>query len=62
MEMKNWTVRRTKERDALMQRVREKLKESGREVETIYDTPTTAAVIDEALKALDKELSKETSK
>jgi hypothetical protein len=62
MSDKNWTVRRTAERDELMEGLRAKLLASGRAVETIHGVPTTAGVIEEALKELDKVLSKQSAK
>lgn len=53
---KNWTLRQTPERIARMERLRQMLKDSGRDLETIYDTVTTAAILDEALAALEREL------
>jgi hypothetical protein len=55
---KNWTIRRTPERDQLLARVRAKINQSGRQVETIHGVPTTAGIVEEALKELDKQLSK----
>lgn len=50
---KAWSIRRTPERDALVEKLRERLQNSGRTVETIHGVVTTAAVIDEALKVLE---------
>jgi hypothetical protein len=54
-----YTLRRTSERDELIERLRSKIKASGREVETIHGVPTTAGIMDTALKELDKQLSKQ---
>lgn len=56
MNERVWTIRRTDEREALIETLREALKKSGREVETIHGAVTTAAVFDAALRALEKEL------
>lgn len=42
-----------------MERLRAHIKASGRKVETIHGVPTTAGIMDEALKELDKQLSKQ---
>lgn len=57
MNERVWTIRRTDEREALVEKLREALKASGRDVETIHGAVTTAAVFDAALKALEMELS-----
>lgn len=62
MEVANWTLRNTNERDAIIKRLREKLQLSGRKVDTIHGVVSTASVFDEALKALEKELDKELKK
>lgn len=62
MEVTNWTLRNTEERDALIKRLREKLKKSGRKVDTIHGVVSTASVFDEALKALEKELDEQESR
>lgn len=54
-----FTIRRTTEREALIERLRAKIKNSGRVVETIHGVPTTAGIVEEALKELDKQLSKQ---
>lgn len=57
-----WNIRKTPERETVIEGLRERLKASGRSVETIHGSVTTAAIFDEALKALDKELTKESKK
>lgn len=57
-----WTIRRTTEREALVEKLRGQLKESDRKVETLYDTVTTSAIFDEALKELEKSLERGKSK
>ena len=59
MNERVWTIRRTDERERLIEALRALLKSSGREVETIHGTVTTAAIFDEALRALEKELEQE---
>lgn len=59
---KSWSIRRTPERDAAVERLRTKLGKSGREVETIHGVVSTAAVIDEALKELERILDRELEK
>jgi hypothetical protein len=54
-----FTIRRTTQREELIERLRVKIKNSGREVETIHGVPTTAGIVEEALKELDKQLSKQ---
>lgn len=56
---KNWTIRRTAEREVLVEKLRAQLKISGRKVETMYDTVTTSAIFDEALKELEKALERD---
>lgn len=62
MSDKAWSIRRTEERDLLVEQLRQKLAASGRPVETIHGVVTTTAIIDEALKELDKALEKEAPK
>lgn len=59
MQVINWTLRNTEEREALIERLRIKLKNSGRKVETIHGVVQTASILDEALKALERELDQE---
>lgn len=56
---RSWTIRRTAEREALVDRLRDQLKNSGREVETLYGVVTTSAIFDEALKELERVLQTE---
>lgn len=58
MAQSAWNIRRTDEREAIMERLRQKLGASGREVETIHGVVTTTAIFDEALKELEKALDK----
>lgn len=53
---KSLNLRLTNERYELIEKLRKKLKRSGRDVQKVHGAVTTSAVIDEALKALDKEL------
>ncbi len=64
MDNRNYTIRRTDERETIIERLRDKLTHSGRKLETIHGIVTTAAIFDEALKELEKSLegSKETAK
>lgn len=59
MDNRAWTLRYTSERDELVERLRMKLKQAGRKVDTIHGVITNASVFDEALKALEKELDQE---
>lgn len=59
MEVQNWTLRNTDEREATINRLRAKLKASNRKVETIHGIPTTAGIFDHALAALERELDQE---
>lgn len=52
-------LRITDDREAIIERLRQRLAISGRKVEMIHGTVTTSGILDEALKALDKELDKE---
>jgi hypothetical protein len=53
---KHLSIRLTDERQNNIERLRQLLQQSGRNVETIHGVVTTAAVIDEALKALADDL------
>lgn len=57
-----WNIRRTDDRDEIMERLRVKLAASGRPVETIHGVVTTTSIFDEALKELEKALDKEAAK
>lgn len=59
MEVQNWTLRNTQEREDRINRLRAKLKASNRKVETIHGVPTTAGIFDAALIALERELDQE---
>ncbi len=52
-------LRITDWRAETIERLRRRLGASGRDVETIHGMATTSGIIDEALKALEKELDKE---
>jgi hypothetical protein len=54
---KHLSIRLTGDRNEQIEHLRQKLQSSGRELETIHGVVTTSAVIDEALKALDAQLS-----
>jgi len=59
MENKSWTLRFTPDRHELIERLREKLKQAGREVETVHGVVSNASVFDAALTALERELDTE---
>ncbi|MEO8610120.1 MAG: hypothetical protein ABI690_19655 [Chloroflexota bacterium] len=59
MSERAWNLRRTPQRDKLIESLRGKLAQSGRTVETIHGVVTTAAIFDEGLKALERELDAE---
>lgn len=56
MRDRAWNIRRTPEREALVEKLRLRLKTSGREVDIIDGAVPTASIFDEALKELDKAL------
>lgn len=56
---RNWTLRRTPERAALVEELQAALKRVKPDVDSIYGTATVAAVIDEALLALKRELDRQ---
>lgn len=63
MEQKGYYgLRITDERRMLIENLRTKLATSGRDVKTIHGVVTTSDILDEALKALDKELDREQRK
>lgn len=62
MENKAFALRYTPARGELVERLRVKLKAVGRQVETLHGVVTNAYVLDEALKALERELDKELKK
>lgn len=55
-------LRITDDREEIFERLRRRLATSGRKVEMIHGMVTTSGIIDEALKALDKELDREEKK
>lgn len=60
MEQKGYYgLRITGERHEIIERLRKRLATSGRDVKTIHGMVTTSDIIDEALKALEKELDRE---
>jgi hypothetical protein len=54
--MQHWTIRRTEEREVLIESLRDLLGKSGRDVERVHGVVTTSAIIDEALKMLLRDL------
>ena len=52
----NLIIRWTTEREKKLEAIRDKLRTSNRDIEKIHGAPTNAAIVDEALKALEREL------
>jgi hypothetical protein len=55
-------LRITDEREEIIERLRRRLATSGRDVKTIHGMVTTSDIIDEAFKALEKELDRDDKK
>ena len=59
MDNKQWALRHTDDRKALVDRVRQKLEATKRELPRLHGVITDAALLELGLKALERELDKE---
>ena len=59
MENKQWALRYTPERVALIERLRAKLEQVNRKVSRLHGTITDAAILEQGLQALERELDQE---
>jgi hypothetical protein len=59
MAYKSMTMRLTKEREEIIEKLRKRLAKSDRPMERIHGVVTTTGIIDEALKELEKALDQD---